>query len=621
MVRRLSLVGGYIAAAAALVLFGWLRSQGLLAETPYWLLIMFLAISCAGDAIGRILQHRWPDSLTCDRVRLGTAAATTTLVLYATGWGSMLTIGFAVGATQILAQTDRPDWRWAYGCGVLAIGAGELAIHFGIAPTLIDVDLGHAVAATGVLCLAVVVWIVGEALVSAHTNHRLLLEREESLVRQATHDPLTGLPNRTLFNDRLQHALRRLGRAGGYVAVMVVDLDGFKNVNDSLGHLAGDDLLIAVADRYRSHLRGFDTIARLGGDEFAILVEDLDAPGQAGQVAQRVLDALVEPLQLPDRSVTIGTSVGIALTDRADTEPYLLLSHADIAMYRAKREGKGCYRVFEAAMHTAALERMNLEQELRTAITEQQITAYYQPIVDTRTGTVTSFEALARWSHPTRGLVPPSDFIPLAEEAGLIIEIGETVLRQACEQAGRWHAAFPELRPNISVNASRLQLVDPRFVGQVTDALASAHLDPSTLTLEVTESVLAQDSGRIIATLDALRRTGIRVAIDDFGTGYSSFAALADLPIDVLKIDKRFIDNLTCDHEGHGFVNAILQLAQTLRLDTIAEGVEHQDQHSALVDLGCTSIQGYLFSPPMPAEATHGFLTSPNRSGIAPVRS
>jgi EAL domain-containing protein (putative c-di-GMP-specific phosphodiesterase class I) len=272
-------------------------------------------------------------------------------------------------------------------------------------------------------------------------------------------------------------------------------------------------------------------------------------------------------------------------------------------------------------MHTAVLERMTLEQELRTAMTEQQITAYYQPIVDTLTGRVTSFEALARWHHPTRGLIPPTTFIPLAEEAGLIIDLGHAVLLTACEQAGRWHAQLPDVRPNISVNASRLQLADPRFVGHVTDALARANLEPSTLTLEVTESVLARDSGRIITTLDELRRSGVRVAIDDFGTGYSSFAVLAELPIDILKIDKRFIDNLTRDREGHGFVKAIIQLAQTLHLETIAEGVENNDQRAALIDLECTHIQGYLFSPPMPGDATHRYLTSPSPTRLTRVRS
>jgi len=431
---------------------------------------------------------------------------------------------------------------------------------------------------------------------------------EDAIRHQAMHDPLTGLPNRALFNDRLEHALSRRSRIAGHVAVMIVDLDGFKNVNDSLGHLTGDALLIAVADRFEACLRGFDTIARLGGDEFAILFDELETTEQAGPVAQRVLDALVNPLPLSDREVAIGASVGIALTDRADTKADRLLADADAAMYRAKREGKGCYRVFEAVMHTAAVERMNLEQELRTAIRDGALTVYYQPIVDTSTGHITSFEALARWQHPTRGFVPPNTFIPLAEESGLIIDLGRAVLLAACEQAREWHARMPELRPSISVNASRLQLANPSFVEDVADALARADLEPSSLIVEVTESILASESGHVIATLDELRRTGIRVAIDDFGTGYSSFAALAELPIDILKIDKRFVDNLVFDDQGRGFVNAIMQLAHTLHLETTAEGVEKIEQRDALALLGCTHIQGYFFSPPMPGDQTHDYL-------------
>jgi len=431
---------------------------------------------------------------------------------------------------------------------------------------------------------------------------------EDAIRHQAMHDPLTGLPNRVLFKDRLEHALSRRARNARYVAVMVVDLDSFKNVNDSLGHLAGDALLMAVADRFGARLRGFDTIARLGGDEFALLFDELDAADQAGRVAQRVLDALVSPLSLPDREVAIGASVGIALTNRSDTEADRLLADADAAMYRAKREGKGCYRVFEAAMHTAAVERMNLEQELRTAIRDGALTVYYQPIIETTTGRVTSLEALARWHHPTRGFVPPDTFIPLAEESGLIVDLGRTVLLEACRQAREWHRRLPELRPNISVNASRLQLASPSFIEHVSDALARADLDPSSLIIEVTESILASESNNVITTLDALRRTGVRVAIDDFGTGYSSFAALAELPIDILKIDKRFIDNLVYDDQGRGFVNAIMQLAVTLHLETTAEGVEELEQCYALALLGCTHMQGFIFSPPMPGDQTHDYL-------------
>jgi diguanylate cyclase (GGDEF)-like protein/PAS domain S-box-containing protein len=431
---------------------------------------------------------------------------------------------------------------------------------------------------------------------------------EDAIRHQAMHDPLTGLSNRDLFNDRLEHALKRRMRSDGFVGVMIVDLDGFKNINDSLGHLAGDALLIAVADRFRTTLREPDTIARLGGDEFAILVEDLDSSDEANTVAQRVLDALVEPLPVSEQEVAIGASVGIAITARPDTRADRLLSDADAAMYQAKRAGKGCYRVFEAAMHTAAVDRMSLEQDLRAAIRDRAITVSFQPIVSVRTGDVTSFEALARWQHPTKGHISPRTFISLAEDSGLIIDLGRAVLLEACQQAGRWRSGPNGARTTVSVNASRLQLAHPEFIEHVADALARADLEPSSLVVEVTESVLASESKNTIDTLDELRRMGVRISIDDFGTGYSSFAALADLPIDIIKIDKRFVDDLLGDDQGRGFVTAIMLLATTLHLETTAEGVELAEQYEALAELGCTHIQGFLFSPPMPGDEIDDYL-------------
>jgi PAS domain S-box/diguanylate cyclase (GGDEF) domain len=439
---------------------------------------------------------------------------------------------------------------------------------------------------------------------------------QDELQHLAFHDPLTDLANRSIFEDHLAHALRRQARTGGLVGVAVVDLDGFKHINDSLGHQAGDGLLIAIADRFRSVLRDVDTIARLGGDEFAILVDGLESPEEAGRVGERILNALSAPMQFADREVTVGASVGIALARDTRTEPDNLLGHADAAMYRAKREGKGCYRIFESSMHTAVVDRLDLEQDLRKAITSGVLSVHYQPVVTARTGQVVSFEALARWDDPIRGFVPPGVFVSLAEESGLILDIGRAVLYEACRQATIWHATFPQLHTGIAVNVSGRQLLDSGFVRVVNETLAGTGLDPHFLTLEITESILAADSGRVIAMLEELRRIGVRIAIDDFGTGYSSFATLSDLPVDTLKIDKRFIDNLLHDRHGRGLVQAIVNIARTLELDTIAEGVELSEQRQWLIELGCEHIQGYLFARPMPGEETCAYLESHRLTGL-----
>jgi diguanylate cyclase (GGDEF)-like protein/PAS domain S-box-containing protein len=431
----------------------------------------------------------------------------------------------------------------------------------------------------------------------------------EAIRHQALHDPLTGLPNRTLFADRLDHAIGRQQRTGGYVAALVLDLDGFKTVNDSLGHQLGDELLVAVADRFRQTQRTYETIARLGGDEFAILLEDVRSPEHACRVAERVLGALAAPFRLTDREVAIGASIGIAIAEHTPDAAERLLSHADGAMYLAKREGKGCYRVFEASMHAAAVERLELEQALRVAITDDTLAVHYQPIIDVHSQQITGFEALARWHHTDKGPIPPNVFIPIAEETNLIQDLGRKILSQACHQATLWRNAHPDLALYIAVNLSQLQLAHPNIVSDVTNALVNADLPATALTIEVTESALADNSGRVINALDRLRRTGIRVAIDDFGTGYSSFAALAELPIDILKIDKRFIDNVARNPQGRGFVNAIIQLAQTLHLETVAEGVEQPEQSEAVRELGCSHVQGYLYAQPLTAERATAYLT------------
>jgi diguanylate cyclase (GGDEF)-like protein len=415
----------------------------------------------------------------------------------------------------------------------------------------------------------------------------------------------------------MEHAVARSARAGGFVAAMIVDLDGFKTVNDSLGHGMGDELLIRVGQRLRGVLRSFETIARLGGDEFAILIEDLRSPDDAGRVAQRVMDALDKPIQLPDRDVAISASVGIALADSRSDSTERLLSNADTAMYRAKREGKRCYRVFEDSMHAAAVERLELEQALRNAVARDLISVRYQPIVDLATARVAGFEALARWDDPYKGSIPPSVFIPIAEETTLILELGRAVLHHACAQAKHWRAHDTALDLSVAVNASRLQLAHPDFIHDVSNALTANDLAPAALTIELTESGLIDDAGRIVSTLDGLRRLGVRIAIDDFGTGYSSFATLAELPIDVLKIDKRFIDNVARDAQGQGFVKAILELARTLGVETVAEGVERPEQLEALRLLGSTHSQGYLHARPLTPAQVRGYLEASARSECA----
>jgi predicted signal transduction protein with EAL and GGDEF domain len=325
-------------------------------------------------------------------------------------------------------------------------------------------------------------------------------------------------------------------------------------------------------------------------------------------VAQRMLDALADPVPLVDREVAIGASIGIAIAEHVGDASERLLSNADAAMYRAKREGKGCYRVFETSMYTAVLERLDLEQALRAAVAGAGLEVYYQPIVDTDNERVTSFEALARWKHPEKGYIPPGVFIPIAEETNLILPIGRMVLDDACHRAAAWRREHPDLDLSVAVNVSRLQLAHPSFVQDVNDVLEETKLAPSALVLEITESVLADDSGRVINTLDRLRKCGIRIGIDDFGIGYSSFAALADLPIDILKIDKSFIDNVCDDGRGRGFVDSIVQLARTLQLGTIAEGVEHLEQVRVLRDLGSTYVQGYVYSRPLPADQIAPYL-------------
>ncbi len=421
-------------------------------------------------------------------------------------------------------------------------------------------------------------------------------EREKDLLHRAFHDPLTGLPNRALFRDRASHALDRKARDGSTsqnLCVLFIDLDGFKHVNDSLGHEAGDELIVEVAFRLSSILRPGDTLARLGGDEFAVLIED-PRPKLADLMAERLLAAIQKPIPLAGRDVQVGASIGLAEAGSRSTVDEML-RNADTAMYAAKDRGKNRVERFHHLMFTEAVDRLELTTELRRASESGQLRLNYQPVVDLSSKKVVGVEALLRWHHPTRGMIPPSAFIPMAEESGYIVEMGEWVLRTALTQM----STLADKRIRLSVNVSSRQLQEFGFVDTVEQELNRSGIDASLLCLEITESLVLDDIDAAIRRLEGLRSLGVRIAIDDFGTGYSSLSHLKRLPVDQLKIDRSFVSDGFDDEQGNSFVRAIIELATTLGLDTVAEGVEDTKQADWLQAAGCLYGQGYLYSRPM----------------------
>jgi diguanylate cyclase (GGDEF)-like protein len=441
---------------------------------------------------------------------------------------------------------------------------------------------------------------------------------ERELAHQAFHDPLTNLANQALFRDRVEHALARGARGGAAVAVLFVDLDDFKTVNDSLGHTAGDGLLVAVGERLRNGLRPTDTAARLGGDEFAILIEDVTDNGDVLGVATRLIAELQLPFPPADREIVIGASVGIAFDSPGVTADELL-RNADLAMYSAKRRGKGRYEIYESEMHAAVVDRVALEADLRRGLARGELVVYYQPVISLATGRTAGVEALVRWQHPERGLLMPDAFISVAEETGLIRELGRQVLMTACADTRRWQRAHPDRWPiSVSVNVSPKQLQDDWLLGQVSQALDRAGLSAASLVLEITETALMEDTEATIGRLHALKALGLRLAVDDFGTGYSSLGRLEHFPIDILKIDRAFISAIDrTDAERAPLAQAILALAQALQLDAVAEGVETQAQADALKAFGCRHAQGYFFARPMTADAVDAFVQQTAVAGAA----
>jgi diguanylate cyclase (GGDEF)-like protein len=434
---------------------------------------------------------------------------------------------------------------------------------------------------------------------------------EEQTQHEALHDALTGLPNRSLFLDRLQHALSAAARRHTAIAVLFLDLDQFKLVNDSLGHAAGDELLAAVAPRIEQALRPGDTVARFGGDEFAVLAEDVRNERGATRIAERIAEALARPFILREREHFVSASIGISIGTGAE-EPEALIRDADSALYRAKDHGRGGYEIFDEVMRSRVIEHMQTENDLRRALQRQEFVIHYQPVVSLFDGSILSLEALLRWDHPERGLIAPLAFVPVAEESRLIVPIGRWVIEQACRQAAIWQQLHPDSAPvGVAVNLSARQLADPDMTTHIEGSIKANGIDPSALWLELTETALLDESAFAERAMANLSRIGVRLALDDFGVGFSSLGYLKRLPLSMIKLDRTFVENVTDNAHDAAIVRAVSDMADTIGIDVVAEGVETEEQVRMARDLGCGYAQGYHFAEPVPASYVERLLTRP----------
>jgi diguanylate cyclase (GGDEF)-like protein len=445
------------------------------------------------------------------------------------------------------------------------------------------------------------------------------LRAEAQLAHDALHDALTGLPNRTLFLERLEQILQSCTLHSDYqFAVLFIDLDRFKIINDSLGHMVGDQFLIEITNRLHQCLRDRDMVSRLGGDEFTVLLENIRSPSEATLVAERILEALCHSLRLEGHTLFPSASIGIVIGSQSYQNATDLLRDADLAMYEAKKTGRACYAMFTNDLHTRTFKVLKLEGALRQALTQNEFQLYYQPIISLKTNQLIGFEALVRWQHPERGFMPPNEFIALAEETGFIIPLGEWVLREACRQMHTWHKEFPNQADLIiSINLSSKQLRDPNLIASIDLILSETGLDGRFVKLELTESMLVDDVEMVIQTLESICERHIQLSIDDFGTGYSSLSYLPRFPVDTLKIDRSFVSRMAEDPQNLEIVRAIVSLAQSIEMTVVAEGIETAEQLEQLKVLGCGFGQGYLFSRPLDSQAIEKTILGNDRFAIA----
>ena len=579
----------------------------------------------------------------------GTAPAILTTLAYPLG--DLILLGLVAGALSMTGWRLSSSWGWIAGALVVFLIADGLYLHgissgtwssgslvgvgwplaafimgvaawFGPSDRSTEASSSASTAAVpvafGVLAVGLLVFdhfqtlnalavalgatamlaVLARVLVATRAHDRLLMRARADAVT----DPLTALPNRTLALDRLTQALARRRREGTCVAVLALDLDRFKVVNDSLGHQAGDDVLIALAPRLTAALRPTDTVARIGGDEFIVICPNVDGAAGATDIAERLSEAVERPLVLSSSEHFLSVSIGIAITASHNDTADSVLRDADAALYRAKDRGRGRYEHFDAGMRERGLERARTEAALRRALARREIQVWYQPVIDLASGRTVSMEALARWEHPQQGFIPPLSFIPIAEETGLIVELGLHVLEQACRQTAAWQQHLHESL-EISVNVSGRQVVDPAFAPQVRAIAESSGIRRGTLAIEITESVLMEEADAPATVLATLHQNGVRLALDDFGTGYSSLSRLKRFALDVIKIDRSFIAALAADSDDRAIVKATIDMAQALGLTVVAEGVETTQQEEVLQALGCGRAQGYLYARPQPAGA------------------